>query len=151
MIQMPHQSTIGAWMYASIGTWGDLCYTMSLLSCYLENLKYHHWKAVKCVFQYLKGTTNYTMKYNAIDTLTLKGCAEMDWGPDEEDQVNHWVYLLAWQCSNLYEELKATHHKWISHRSWVYCNILCGEWSDLPMYAAERIMTSTRNNFCWCW
>jgi hypothetical protein len=51
-------------MYLMLGTRPDLAFSISILSRYMKEPRMAHWKAVKRVFHYLKGTIHYGLVYS---------------------------------------------------------------------------------------
>ena len=61
MSWVPYSSFVGSLMYAVICTRPDICYVVSLVSRHQSNIGRDHWKAVKRIFRYLKGTEDHTV------------------------------------------------------------------------------------------
>ena len=59
-------------MYIMLGTWSDIAYAVSVVSCYGSNPTLTHYEAVKRVFRYFKGTKDLQ--------LTYKGDLRFLWG-----------------------------------------------------------------------
>jgi hypothetical protein len=57
MSKMPYSRVVGSLMYAMVFSCPDLSYAMSLVSRYMVNPGRTHWKAVKWIFKYLRGTS----------------------------------------------------------------------------------------------
>src|SRR5258706_15835903 len=64
MANVPYASLIGALMYAAIGTRPDIAFAVGALSRFLSNPGRRHWTEAKCVLSYLKGTSDYAIRYN---------------------------------------------------------------------------------------
>lgn len=60
----PYREAIGSLMYLMVCTRPDLAYIVGVLSRYVENPSDQHWKGVKRVFKYLKGTDNLGITFN---------------------------------------------------------------------------------------
>ncbi|XP_042973079.1 secreted RxLR effector protein 161-like [Carya illinoinensis] len=73
----------------------DICYTVGLVSRFQSNPGLAHWKAVKRIMRYLKGTADYVLYYQGLD-LQLKGYSDADWGSDldERKSTTGYVFLL---------------------------------------------------------
>ena len=63
MASVPYINAVGALMYLAIATRPDIAYTVSVLSRFNSNPGPEHWKAVKHLFRYLKGTMDYSLTY----------------------------------------------------------------------------------------
>ena len=59
MAKIPYREAIGSLMYAAIATRPDISFAVSTLSQFLENPGESHWEAVKRVFRYLAGTSDF--------------------------------------------------------------------------------------------
>ena len=77
MKHVPYASAIGSLMYAMMCTRPDICFAIGMVSRYQSNPGPAHWKAVKRILRYLKGTADYTMSYQGKD-LRLEGYSETD-------------------------------------------------------------------------
>ena len=63
MQKVPYMNAVGALMYLAIATCPDIAFTIGKLAQFNSNPGLQHWKAVKHVFQYLKGTINLWLTY----------------------------------------------------------------------------------------
>jgi hypothetical protein len=104
MSKVPYQSAVGALMYAMLGTRPDIAFAVTKLSQFSQNPGPAHWKALKRVLRYLKGTLDYQLTYRGtsksprIDTFpTLTGYCDADWGSDIDDRrsVTGYAFILA--------------------------------------------------------
>nr|GEX09067.1 retrovirus-related Pol polyprotein from transposon TNT 1-94 [Tanacetum cinerariifolium] len=68
MSRVSYSIVVGSLMYAMVCTRPDLAHVVSVVSRYMHNPGKMHWKAVKCILLYLKGTTNIGLSFE-------KGCA----------------------------------------------------------------------------
>jgi hypothetical protein len=99
-----YQSAVGSLMYASQGTRPDITFAVTALSQFNSKPTEAHWRAVKRVFRYLRGTTHYGLTYrgptpssgSASGTLTLRGYCDSDWAEDDTDRrsVTGYAFLL---------------------------------------------------------
>ena len=64
-IKFPYRSAVGALIYLMSGTRPDIAYAVGVVSRSLENPTHTDVIRVKRIFRYLKGTTNYGIKYDA--------------------------------------------------------------------------------------
>lgn len=76
MSRFPYSSAVGSLMYAMMYTRPDICYAVDLVTRYQSNPRRDHWKAVKIIFRYLKGTADYSLCYSGND-LYLRGYIQM--------------------------------------------------------------------------
>ena len=63
MKTIPYMNTVGALMYLAIGTHLDIAYSVAKLAQFNSNPGMTHWKAIKHVFRYLKGTMDLQLTY----------------------------------------------------------------------------------------
>ncbi|XP_070029523.1 secreted RxLR effector protein 161-like [Nicotiana sylvestris] len=68
---------------------------LGINSRYKSNAGRDHWKAVKRIFRYLKGTANYSLCYSGND-LYLRGYIDADWAGDWNDRksTSGYAFLL---------------------------------------------------------
>ncbi|TFY53388.1 hypothetical protein EVJ58_g9480 [Rhodofomes roseus] len=64
MDKMPYREALGAVMYLAVATRPDLSYPIQLLSRFMANPGYSHWRALKRVLRYLKGTLEYGITFD---------------------------------------------------------------------------------------
>jgi hypothetical protein len=56
MQSIPYKATVGSFMYAMVGTWPNLAFSMSMVSQFMSRADPSHWMAMKRIMRYLKGT-----------------------------------------------------------------------------------------------
>jgi hypothetical protein len=95
MARVPYANAVGSLMYAMMCTRPDICYAVGLVSKFQSNPGLAHWKAVKRILRYLKGTMDYVLCYQGLD-LRLVGYSDADWGGniDERKSTSGYVFLL---------------------------------------------------------
>jgi hypothetical protein len=64
MRSVPYLQAVGALMYLAIATRPDISYSVGVLARFSKNPGPQHWKAVKHLFRYLKGTVDYKLTYS---------------------------------------------------------------------------------------
>ena len=62
--QLAYSKVIGSLMYAMTSTRPDIAFVVAKLSRFTSNPGRHHWKAVRRVFKYLKGTMDCVITYS---------------------------------------------------------------------------------------
>ena len=70
MKSIPYLQAVGSLMYLAIATRPDIAYAVGVLARFNQNPSMQHWKAVKHVFRYLKGTLDYKLTYSPDPTST---------------------------------------------------------------------------------
>jgi hypothetical protein len=98
MSKVLYASTVGCLMYDMICTRPDLAHAMSMVSKYMTNLGKQHWNAVKWIFRYLKGTTDYGITFaKQKSDLSVVGYVDADYAGDLDDRrlTMDYVFTLA--------------------------------------------------------
>ena len=63
MKYVPYASAVESLMYAMMCTRPDICLAVGMVNRYQSNPGQAHWKAVKRILRYLKGTADYTLSH----------------------------------------------------------------------------------------
>jgi len=83
MADIPYHLAIGSLMYLAMGTRPDLTFAVQHLSQFSSNPSKEHWTAVKRVFRYIKGTSEFGITLGGINQNTrLLAYSDADWGGD---------------------------------------------------------------------
>ena len=67
MSEVPHASIVGSLMYAMICTRPDIAQAVRVISRYMSNPEKEHWRVVKWILRYLKGSSDMTLCYDGPD------------------------------------------------------------------------------------
>lgn len=67
MTKVPYINAVGALMYLAVATRPDIAYTIAKLAQFDLEPGVAHWKAVKHLFRYLKGTMNLRLTYRPVE------------------------------------------------------------------------------------
>ena len=78
MARVPYANAVGSLMYAMICTRPNIYFAIGIVSRFQSNPRLAHWKAVKRILRYLKGTTEYILCYQGSDLLII-GYSDADW------------------------------------------------------------------------
>ena len=92
-----YQAAIGGLTYAVCATRPDLAAALSSLNQYSSNPSQEHWKAVKRVLRYIKGTLDYGLLYQSSQNgnVQLKGYVDADWGGAEtRKSISGYLFSL---------------------------------------------------------
>jgi hypothetical protein len=92
-----YQSSLGALMYAMLGTHPELAHCVAILSQHSKTPGREHLTALKRVFQYLCQTSATKLMYKGTPTaLTLVGYTDADWANDINDHrsISGHVFIL---------------------------------------------------------
>lgn len=69
MSHVLYANVVGSSMHVMLCTRPDISYATGVVSSYMENPGKEHWAAVKCVLQYLRGTSDYCITYDGCSSL----------------------------------------------------------------------------------
>ncbi|RVX02815.1 Retrovirus-related Pol polyprotein from transposon TNT 1-94 [Vitis vinifera] len=79
-----YRSLIGCLMYLT-ATRPDIMFSVSLLSRFMHCASEVHFQAAKRIVRYIKGTTNYGIKYSYYQNFKLHGYSDSDWAGSIDD------------------------------------------------------------------
>eukprot|EP00253_Pinus_taeda_P030627 PITA_30627 len=83
---VPYASAVGSLMYAMVYTRLDIAHAVGVLSMFMSKPGKEHWKIVKEVFRYLRGTSDYGLCYQGRPVLDkdldIRGFVDVDWVGD---------------------------------------------------------------------
>ena len=86
MSHVPYASAVGSLMYAMVYTRLDIAHAVGVLSRFMSKPGKEHLTAVKQVFRYLHGTSDYGFCYQGrpgLDrVLDIRGFVDVDWAGD---------------------------------------------------------------------
>ena len=67
----------------------DLCYTVGLVSRYIESPRQVHLQVVKRIMCYIKGTTAFGVFYSSSKKIEIVGYSDSDWGGDSDERKSN--------------------------------------------------------------
>jgi hypothetical protein len=101
MSRVSYASAVGSLMYEMVCTRLDIAHAVGVLSRYVSKPGKEHWTAIKMVFRYLRGTTNYGLCYQGrlgLDRFVdIHGFVDADWIGDIECRRS-----TSWYVFNLF-------------------------------------------------
>ncbi|PNX93512.1 histone deacetylase, partial [Trifolium pratense] len=83
-----YRSTVGALQYATL-TRPDISYSVNKVCQFMAHPLESHWKAVKRILRYLKGTLNYGLLLQPSPSsppFSLRAYSDADWATDQDDR-----------------------------------------------------------------
>ena len=94
-IDYPYREAIGCLMYAMLCTRPDLSFSICYLSRFSNNPRIEHWKALKRVLRYIKGTIKLKLKFGK-ESENILGYSDADWAGDltKRKSTSGFVFLL---------------------------------------------------------
>ena len=87
-----YQSAVGSLLYLSGWTRLDIAFSVSNVARFCSSPTKEHWTAVKRIFRYLKGTSDYGP--NTDNDGTMIGYSDADWAGDMNDCKSTSGYLF---------------------------------------------------------
>jgi hypothetical protein len=96
MQNFPYMNAVGSLMYLATTTRPDIAYTVGVLARFNSNPGMTHWKAVKHLFRYLKGTTDLKLVYRPDPTIQDKFVAfsDADHGGNKDSRKSTTGYMV---------------------------------------------------------
>jgi len=94
---IPYISAVGSLMYLAMMTRLDIAYIMALLARFNHNPDEEHWKAVKHLFRYLKGTLDMKLEYGPDSTIgneMFVTYSDADHGGDRDSRKSTSGYMV---------------------------------------------------------
>ena len=95
LARLPYREAVGSLLFCSVATRPDIAYAVNAVSQHLNNYRVQHWKAVKHILRYLKGTRDYTLQLGGGSSsansdiraaLKLQCFADADWASNPTDR-----------------------------------------------------------------
>ena len=72
----------------------NLSFVIGVLGRYQSNPGIEHWKMVKKVLRYVRGTTGLILTYKKSDTLEIEGYSDSDFARDVDDRKSTSGYIF---------------------------------------------------------
>jgi hypothetical protein len=95
MSKVPYASAVRCLMYAMVCTRPDLAHAVSMVSKYMANSRKQHWDAVKWIFRYLRGTTDYGITFvRQKSDLSVVGYVDANYVGDLDDRRSTMGYVF---------------------------------------------------------
>ena len=97
MSKVPYASAMGCLIYVMVCTRPDLVHIVSVVSKFLSNPGIMHWDAVKWIFRYLKGHTDYGIMFNKQQSdHSVRGYVDADYvgNLDGRRSTTSYVFTL---------------------------------------------------------
>jgi len=90
-----YRSLIGSLRYLT-STRPDLMLSVGIASRFMDDPSYTHWKALKRILRYIRGTLSLGLLYTRTDDYRLVGYSDSNWCGDIDDRksTSGYVFLL---------------------------------------------------------
>ena len=89
-----YQSAVGCLLYLANWTRPDITFAVSNVARYSADPRLVHWTAVKRILRYLKGTSDYGVKYK-VQEGEIFGHCDADWAGDVNDRKSTSGYVFS--------------------------------------------------------
>ena len=93
-----YRAAVGSLMYAAIGTRPDIAFAVQKLAQFSHKPSNEHWKAIKRVLHYVKGTLDLGITYSGAKNANIvaEGFSDADWASDRTDHksISGYVFTL---------------------------------------------------------
>ena len=98
MSRVPYESAVGSLIYLMVCTRPDIAHAVGVLSRFMSKPGKEHWRAVKQVFRYLRGTSDYGLCYQGrlrLDrVLDICSFVDADWARDLDQRQSTSGYVF---------------------------------------------------------
>ncbi|KAH9716107.1 Integrase catalytic domain-containing protein [Citrus sinensis] len=96
MMKIPYASAVGCLMYAMVLTRPDIAHAVSVVSRYMSNLGKEHWKAIRWILRYLRGTSRHGLIHGGQrrDDSLIVGYVDADYTRDLDRRRSLIGYLF---------------------------------------------------------
>lgn len=95
MSLVPYASAVDCLMYSIVFTRPSLVYSVGQVNKFISKPDKQHWEAIKWIFRYLKGTTDYDLVFgNEKGDSLVVGYVDSDYASDFDDKNQEVYYRL---------------------------------------------------------
>jgi len=102
-----YRSLVGSLRYLT-NTRPNLMLSVGITSCFMEESRYSHCKALKQILRYVKGTMLFGLLFTKSDNYRLSGYSDSDWCGDMDDWKSTIGYVFFMGEHDFYFTLKET-------------------------------------------
>uniref|UniRef100_A0A2N9IAG3 CCHC-type domain-containing protein n=1 Tax=Fagus sylvatica TaxID=28930 RepID=A0A2N9IAG3_FAGSY len=93
MTSIPYSSAVGSLMYAMVCIRPDIAHVVGVVSRFIVNLDKEHWKAVKWIFRYLRGSSKSCLSFGSSKSV-LEGYTDADMAGDLDGRKSTSGFLF---------------------------------------------------------
>ena len=98
MSDIPYRRVIGKLLYLAVNTRPDIATAVGTLARFVSNPGQMHWKGVKHIMRYLRGTANYGLRISSQQPETnlpqVYGFVDSTWGDDKDSRKSRSGYVF---------------------------------------------------------
>lgn len=95
--KVPYQEAVGSLLYLTQATRPDIAFAVNDLSRFNNNHGEAHWTAVKRIFRYLLGTSDYRLRYSKNNRIEIIAFSDADWASEIDMRRSCTGYLVNMQ------------------------------------------------------
>jgi len=88
-----YHSMVGALQYLTI-THPDLTHAVNFVSRYMQSPTVHHFQALKCILQYVKGTLHYSLYFSSSSLTSITAYSDADWASYPDTRCSTFSYAM---------------------------------------------------------
>lgn len=92
--KIPYQEAVGSLLYLAQATRPDIAFAVNDVSRFNTTYTMAHWKAVKRIMRYLRGTVNYKLSFDTKNPEQLIGYTDADWASDIDKRRSCTGYVF---------------------------------------------------------
>ena len=89
-----YQSAVGSLLYLSTKTRPDIADAVGNVARFCSKPSVQHWKAVKRILRYLRGSVNYGLMYSQNQNNVAVGYSDADWAGDLDNRKSTSGYIF---------------------------------------------------------
>ena len=93
MMKVPYSSAVGSLMYAMVCTRPDIAHAVGVVSRFLSNPGKDHWRAIKWILRYLRGTSSLCLCFGTGQPV-LDGYSDADMAGDCDSRKSTSGFLM---------------------------------------------------------
>jgi hypothetical protein len=118
-----YRSLIGSLCYLTCMR-QDISYSVGVVSRFMEEPVYTHWKALKRILRYIRGTESLRLFFSRTDEYKLVGYSDSDWCRDIDNRksTSRYIFFMGDTVHMVVE--KITHCDTLNMRSRIYGSIM---------------------------
>ncbi|KAM6597770.1 hypothetical protein CsatA_008294 [Cannabis sativa] len=95
MEEIPYAMALGCLVYVMVSTRPDIAHALSIFSRFMSNPGINHWRALKWLLRYLRGTSDIGLTYKRVsEKVTLKGYIDVDYASSKDTRRSTTSYVF---------------------------------------------------------
>lgn len=98
----PYKKAVGALLFLSNSTRPDLCFAVNYVARFQAEPRDLHWRLVKRIFRYIKGTLDYGLRYGMGSGNDFEVYVDADYGGDPQSRRSTTGYLIKYHGNTIH-------------------------------------------------